>query len=71
MRILVLIVAKEQEEQTLFRSMLHNFKKGNLILADAMFSIYSLLSYVPKHIQIREIKTKGKKVQMQNSKNSY
>ena len=36
-------------EQTLLRSMLHNFKKGDLILADAMFSTYSLLSYVLKH----------------------
>ncbi len=36
-------------EQTLLRDMLHNFKKGDLILADAMFSTYSLLSYVLKH----------------------
>ena len=36
-------------EQTLLRSMLHNFKKGDIILADAMFSTYSLLSYVLKH----------------------
>jgi len=36
-------------EQTLLRSMLHNFKKGDIILADAMFSTYSLLSYVIKH----------------------
>jgi len=33
-------------EQTLLRDMLHNFKKGDIILADAMFSTYSLLSYV-------------------------
>jgi len=33
---------KGTEEQTLLRSMLHNFKKGDLILADAMFSTYSL-----------------------------
>lgn len=36
-------------EQTLLRDMLHNFKKGDLILADAMYSTYSLLSYVLKH----------------------
>ena len=36
-------------EQTLLRDMLHNFKEGDLILADAMFSTYSLLSYVLKH----------------------
>ncbi|MEA1919945.1 MAG: IS4 family transposase, partial [Campylobacterota bacterium] len=36
-------------EQMLLRDMLHNFKKGDLILADAMFSTYSLLSYVIKH----------------------
>ena len=33
-------------EQALLRSMLHHFKKGDIILADAMFSTYSLLSYV-------------------------
>ena len=36
-------------EQTLLRDMLHNFKEGDIILADAMFSTYSLLSYVLKH----------------------
>jgi len=33
-------------EQALLRNMLHNFKKGDIILADAMFSTYTLLSYV-------------------------
>lgn len=33
-------------EQSLLRDMLHNFKKGDVILADAMFSTYTLLSYV-------------------------
>ncbi|PHQ64676.1 MAG: IS4 family transposase [Sulfurimonas sp.] len=33
-------------EQALLRDMLHNFKKGDIILADAMFSTYTLLSYV-------------------------
>ena len=36
-------------EQALLRSMLHHFKKGDIILADAMFSTYSLLSYVIEH----------------------
>jgi hypothetical protein len=32
-------------EQALLRDILHNFKRGDIILADAMFSTYSLLSY--------------------------
>lgn len=32
-------------EQALLRDMLHNLKRGDIILADAMFSTYSLLSY--------------------------
>ncbi|MEA1891783.1 MAG: IS4 family transposase, partial [Campylobacterota bacterium] len=36
-------------EQMLLRDMLHNFKKGDIILGDAMYSTYSLLSYALKH----------------------
>jgi len=36
-------------EQMLLRDMLHNFKKGDIILGDAMYSTFSLLSYVLKH----------------------
>jgi len=32
-------------EQALLRSILHNFKRGDIILADAMFSTYTLLNY--------------------------
>jgi hypothetical protein len=37
---------KGSAEQALLRGMLHNFKKGDIILADAMYSTYSLLTYV-------------------------
>jgi hypothetical protein len=37
---------KETGEQALLRDILHNFKKGDIILADAMFSTYTLFSYV-------------------------
>jgi len=37
---------KGAAEQALLRSMLDNFKKGDIILADAMYSTYSLLTYV-------------------------
>lgn len=37
---------KETGEQALLRDMLHNFKRGDIILADAMFSTYTLFSYV-------------------------
>jgi len=40
---------KGTSEQTLLRSMLNTFKKGDLILADAFYSTYSLLAYVIKH----------------------
>ncbi|MDD2905685.1 MAG: IS4 family transposase [Sulfurimonas sp.] len=40
---------KGSGEQGLLRSMLGQFKKGDILLADAMFSTYSLLSYVIKH----------------------
>lgn len=36
-------------EQALLRDMLHNFKRGDIILADAIFSTYSLLSYAIEH----------------------
>lgn len=36
-------------EQALLRDILHNFKRGDIILADAMFSTYSLLSYAIEH----------------------
>jgi hypothetical protein len=36
-------------EQALLREILHNVKKGDLLLADAMFSTYTLLSYVLEH----------------------
>ncbi len=40
-------------EQTLFSEMLHNFKKGDIILADALYSTYSLLAYmIEKEIDI-------------------
>lgn len=32
-------------ERMLFNDMLHNFKKGDIILADALYSTYSLLSF--------------------------
>ena len=32
-------------ERMLFQDMLHNFKKGDIILADALYSTYSLLSF--------------------------
>ena len=37
---------KGAAEQALLRDMLHNFKKGDILLADAMYSTYSLLTYV-------------------------
>lgn len=37
---------KGSAEQALLRGMLGSFKKGDIILADAMYSTYSLLSYV-------------------------
>lgn len=40
---------KGASEQILLRSMLKTFKKGDLILADAFYSTYSLLAYVIKH----------------------
>jgi len=40
---------KGSGEQGLLRSMLGQFKKGDILLADAMFSTYSLLSYVIEH----------------------
>lgn len=44
---------KGSGEQSLLRDMLHNFKKGDIILADAMFSTYTLLSYaIDKGIDI-------------------
>jgi hypothetical protein len=39
---------KETGEQALLRSMLHNFKKGDIVLADAMYSTYTLLAYMIK-----------------------
>jgi len=36
-------------EQALLRDILHNFKRGDIILADAMFSTYSLLSHAIEH----------------------
>jgi len=36
-------------EQALLREILHNVKRGDIILADAMFSTYTLLSYVIEH----------------------
>jgi hypothetical protein len=40
---------KGAAEQALLRSMLSVFKKGDIILADAMYSTYSLLTYVIEH----------------------
>jgi hypothetical protein len=40
---------KGSGEQGLLRSMLGQFKKGDILLADAMFSTYTLLSYVLEH----------------------
>jgi len=37
---------KGAAEQTLLRGMLDNFKKGDILLADAIYSTYALLSYV-------------------------
>lgn len=40
-------------ERMLFQEMLHNFKKGDIILADAIYSTYSLLSFaIEKGIDI-------------------
>jgi len=40
-------------ERMLFQEMLHNFKKGDIILADALYSTYSILSFaVEKGIDI-------------------
>jgi len=40
-------------ERMLFQEMLHNFKKGDIILADALYSTYSLLSFaIEKGIDI-------------------
>jgi len=36
-------------EQALLREILHNVKRGDIILADAMFSTYTLISYVLEH----------------------
>ena len=36
-------------EQSLLRDILHNVKRGDIILADAMFSTYTLLTYVLEH----------------------
>lgn len=44
---------KETGEQALLRTMLHNFKKGDIVLADAMYSTYTLLAYmIEKKIDI-------------------
>jgi len=44
---------KETGEQALLRTMLHNFKKGDIVLADAMYSTYTLLAYmIEKEIDI-------------------
>jgi len=40
---------KGASEQVLLRSMLNNFKKGDIVLADAFYSTYYLLSYVIKN----------------------
>ena len=40
---------KGAAEQALLRGMLGTFKKGDIILADALYSTYSLLSYVIEH----------------------
>ena len=40
---------KGAAEQALLRSMLNTFKKGDIILADAMYSTYSLLTHVIEH----------------------
>jgi len=37
---------KGSAEQALLRSMLNNFKKGDIILADAIYSTYSLITYL-------------------------
>jgi hypothetical protein len=37
---------KGASEQALLRSMLHNFKKGDIILADALYSTYYFLNFV-------------------------
>jgi hypothetical protein len=40
-------------ERMLFQEMLHNFKKGDIILADALYSTYSILSFaIEKGIDI-------------------
>ena len=44
---------KETGEQALLRPMLHNFTKGDIVLADAMYSTYTLLAYmIEKEIDI-------------------
>ena len=40
---------KETGEQSLLRGMLDTFKKGDIILADALYSTYALLTYVIEH----------------------
>jgi len=40
---------KGASEQVLLRSMLHNFKKGDIILADAFYSTYYFLNFVIKN----------------------
>ena len=40
---------KGTEEQALLRDILHNLKRGYIILADAIFSTYSLFSYAIEH----------------------
>ena len=40
---------KGSAEQALLRGMLKGFKRGDIILADALYSTYSLLSYVIEH----------------------
>lgn len=40
---------KGASEQVLLRSMLSSFKRGDIILADAFYSTYSLLSYATLH----------------------
>lgn len=40
---------KGASEQTLLRNMLSTFKKGDLLLADAFYSTYSLINYLIEH----------------------
>lgn len=42
-------IGKGASEQTLLREMLSSFKKGDILIADAFYSTYSLLEYVIEH----------------------